>query len=487
MRFLSSTASKSSFCGRSRLLAHTLPNRRLLVCAFALCLAVATLSVAGLSTDDAWGDVRRTDVIAGASIEERGITAADCPSIDASYSCVVDDQGTVYYERDSLTPAHIASITKVMTAMISLDIAQGEDDSVSLDTPITVSAQAASIGESTAQLLAGDSLTVHDALKALMIPSGNDAAEALAEDLGAYLVEGEASADQALAAFVGAMNDKAAELGCTDTVFENPHGLDSDAYAGDLHSTASDLGKIVVCAMENEVFREIVDTGNTTITVTRNGAAMEIPIATTDTMLDVYEGACGIKTGYTETAGSCFAGAANRGDGYVYAIVLNSTSDDQRFTDAEALFDWVYNNRITYWLAQSDETTTMTLDDDEEREVPVVAKVSHTDWTDKTVKATFADPDAAVEVFALSGNVSEEFEFDEVKGRVRTGDVIGQATFYQNDAVVATQDLVAAEDVKAPNIFRAFGIWWKRVFGGSPKQAESVVLNDTPLIYDKQA
>ena len=120
----------------------------------------------------------------------------------------------------------------------------------------------------------------------------------------------------------------------------------------------------------------------------------------------------------------------------------------------------------------------------------VVARVAHEDWPDRTVNVTFADPAASVEVFALNGNVSQDFQFNKVTGNVHVGDVVGQAVFYQHNEEVARVDLVACEDVAAPNIFESFGIWWDRLargFSGQQTVADTTVLNDTPLIYDKQA
>ena len=240
--------------------------------------------------------------------------------------------------------------------------------------------------------------------------------------------------------------------------------------------------------MENETFRAIVAVDEASIPVTRaDGTAATVVLKSTDKLIGVYEGACGIKTGYTEAAGQSFAGACERGGEYLYAIVLHSTSEDQRFEDAEALYNWVYDNRVSYPLAHSDRTVTMTRDG-ESREVPVVAEVALGAWPDKTVPATFADPDAAVEVFAPDGNVSQSFELFDVNGAVKAGDTLGRATFYQANEVVAMQDVVAAADAEAPGVFEGVGIWWDRLWrglAGESTVAESVIINDTPLIFDK--
>ena len=399
-------------------------------------------------------DVRGTDVILGQTVEARGLPAVACPNITASYAVLTDENGAVLFARDADTQSHIASITKVMTAIVALD------SGLPLDTKVTVSPEAAAVGESSANLQAGDTLTLQAALTGLMVPSGN----------------------------VDAMNAKAAELGMEHSLFANPHGLDIDEFDNEMYSTAGDVALMCAYAMENETFRSIVAQQTAQITVAKpDGQAVTLDLVSSDLLLGVYEGACGIKTGYTEAAGNSFAGACNRGSGDLIAVVLGCPSETARFEDAKILFDWVYDNRVSYRLAHSERTVTMTADGRAE-EVPLIAEVPFTAWTDKRVNATFADPKAAVEVFAPEGNVSQELVFDDLNGSVRAGDKVGTATFYQAGQPIATQDLVAAEDAAAPDFFQAIAIWWERLwagFGGTELVAEPVVVNETPLIYDK--
>ena len=326
-------------------------------------------------------------------------------------------------------------------------------------------------------------LSKEDAIKALLTSSGNDAAIAIADTVGAKL-GGEGGAR---AAFVSAMNAKAADLGCANTLFANPHGLDFNQYVGDMHSTARDVATMSAYAMKSQTFRDIVSKDKATITVTRGGVATPLELESTDELIGVYEGACGIKTGFTSLAGECFAGACNRGGLDLYAIVLNSSSEQQRFTDAKTLFDWVYANSVNYPYAHASETATMSWGSST-KEVPVVAEVAHGDWTDKTIKATFSEPDGSLDVFSLKGNVSCTMSFDNVSGNVHEGDKVGSAVFKQHNETIATVDLIACEDVAAPNPLEAAGIWVGRLlshFTGSQTVATSVDLNDTPLINDK--
>ncbi len=433
--------------------------------ALALVLAVALALAPALG----FADVRKADVVLGSTVDARGLSISQCPAIEAEYACVMSSDGTVYFERSADESTQIASITKIMTALVALEQAP-------LDTTITVSARAAQVGESSADLQEGDTMSLETALVALMVPSGNDAAIAIAESI---------SGDEE--SFVELMNQKAAELGCTDTLFENAHGLDSYPYEGNQHSCASDVALMVQAAMQNDTFRNIVCQGDTAITVNRGGSSVSINLESTDWFLYMYEYAIGVKTGYTELAGNSFAGAANKDGFELYAIVLDSTTEDQRFEDARILCEWVYEHEVTYQLANSTESTTMELDG-QTASVPVVAKVSDGAWIDKTIKATFEDPEAAVEVFDLNGNISQTYEFNEISGNVKTGDVLGTATFKQRNEVIATLDIVACEDVDAPGFFDSIGIWWDRLFrnfSGEPQEATTEILNETPLLIDK--
>ena len=445
--------------------------------ALALMLAVA------LCPGTAWADVRSSDVITGATVEMRGLPEDECPSIDAEYACLMAEDGTVLFERKADEQVPIASITKVMTALVALENAP-------LDTRVEVSRYAASVGESTAGLQAGDVMTLDQALSALLVPSGNDAAVAIAESVGGVLLQngaaaggadGSANSDEGtpFAAFVNAMNEKAQQLGMTESVFANPHGLDMGDFSDEMHCSARDVALLCQAAMKNETFRTAVDQATANVAVTRNDSPTTITLQSTDLLLGVYEGACGIKTGYTSAAGPCFAGACQKPDTLLLGIVLDSTSEEQRFDDVVNLYDWYSSHIVSYTLAQSNTTTTTTLNG-ETATVPVVAYAPLAAWIDKTVPVTFADPAAAVDVFAFDGEIEQTFTFDDIEGEVTAGQVVGQAIFYQNGELLAKQDLIACESVPAPDFFEGLGIWFQRFiagFTGTTLEASASVIN----------
>lgn len=443
-------------------------------CALAVVLAFALTLVSPVS---ALADVRLADLVMGESVEERGLSVAQCPSIDAQFAFVMDTDGNVYFERNSNQETQIASITKVMTAIVALEES-------TMDTMVVVSEAAAYIGESTAALREGDAMTMDQALVAMLVSSGNDAALAIAETLG----EKWKTADQTpVQAFAAKMNEKASSLGMENSLFENSHGLDFDEYAGSLHSTAHDVALMCSHAMKIQAFRDIVKQPTARITVTRDGELTELELESTDKMLEEYEGACGIKTGFTQLAGYSFAGACERNGKTLIGVVINSSSEYQRFTDCEILFDWVFSHEKDYHLINSTQTTTITKNG-QELTVPVVASVSHQGWLDKTVLATVEDPDETVHVFDLKGNISQEVVFDKITEDVHVGDKLGTIYFKQHNETVATVKMISCENVNAPNMIEGIVIWFERLwadFSGEKSVADSVLINTTPLLINR--
>ena len=395
-------------------------------------LACAVALVAGIPSV-AGAQVLTTDNICGKAADARGIAAEDLPDIDASNAFVMGKNGTVYYARSADEQVKIASITKVMTAILAVE-------NCKMDEKITVSNAAAAVGNSTAGLLEGDELTVEQALRGLMIPSGNDAAIALAEHVGKKL---DPKTKDAVATFVKAMNEQAKKLGCTGTLFENPHGLDFDEWAGDMHSTAHDVALMMQEAMKDDTIREVMASKDPWIEVTgADGSDHSHSMETHNVLLD-QDGNIGGKTGTTDDAGYCFASAYNRDGDEIYTVVLNSSTTDQRFADTATLASWYYDHKVTVDIANTQKKTA--------NGNPLMARVSQTDWTDKTIDATLADPTAQVTVFSLAGEVTEKVSYDDLSGTVHVGDKVGSVTLKQDGTKIAVMDLVADEEGTGPN------------------------------------
>lgn len=408
----------TSFAKRSAQLAAGI------ACALALAAGVPSIANAQVLT---------TDIVCGKTADARGITADKLPDIDATNAIVMSKDGSVYYARSADEQVKIASITKVMTAILTVE-------NCKMDEKITVSNAAATVGNSTAGLLEGDELTVEQALRGLMIPSGNDAAIALAEHVGKKI---DPKTKDAVATFVKAMNERAKKLGCTGTLFENPHGLDFDEWAGDMHSTAHDVALMMQEAMKSDTFREIVASDDSWIEVTGADGSDHSHSMDTHNELLGQDGNIGGKTGTTDDAGYCFTSAYDRDGDEVYTVVLNSATNDQRFADTATLANWYYGHKITVAIANTQEKTA--------NGNPLMARVGQTDWTDKTIDATLADPAAQTTVFSLAGKVTEKLSYDDLSGTVHVGDKVGSITLKQDGTKIAVVDLVADEEGSGPN------------------------------------
>lgn len=375
-----------------------------------------------------------TDIVLGTPESERQDPANDRPDISARNAIVVGQDGTVYFERAADDRVKIASITKIMTAIVAIE-------NSSLEDTVTVDHAAATVGQSSANLREGDVLTMEEALRALLIPSGNDAAMAIAATVGAKL---DPASTDFVGTFVQTMNDKAAELGMTNTKFTNPHGLDFDGWEGDMYSTARDVATMLAYAMQNETFRQVDGSDNDVITVNgADGTERSITMTRYNTLLGT-EGNIGGKTGSTYEALDCFAGAWSRDlGGELYTVVLGCEGVDVRLQESLTLANWYYNHTVAYPLITTDETTA--------DGTPLVAAVPHADWTDKTVDITVVDPSQTVTVFSLAGDIEQDLEFDTLSGDVEDGQGAGTLTLSQDGAEIASCELVTAESVDAPD------------------------------------
>lgn len=228
------------------------------------------------------------------------------------------DSGTVLYEKNADEQRSIASITKVMTLLLTFEAL--ENGRIARDEYVPVSEHAYSMGGSQIWLEPGEKMTLDDMLKAICISSANDAAVAVAEYVGG-----------SEAAFVAAMNEKAAALGMTNTHFENACGLDAPGHL----SSARD-----VAIMSREMLlhhAEVADYCTIWTDTLRGG---ETQLVNTNKLLQRYNGITGLKTGTTGQAGVCISASAERDGLRLIAVVLGAASGEERFEAATALLDY---------------------------------------------------------------------------------------------------------------------------------------------------
>lgn len=269
----------------------------------------------------------------------------DGPPLVSAKAWAIGDgaTGELLWSENEQTSRPMASTTKIMTAWIVLELAR-DDESV-LKEVVTVSEQAAKTGGSSAKLNAGEKLAAADLLYGLMLPSGNDAAVALGEHFGRRFADEKAepaedlTAEQSLALFVEEMNRRAKELGMVQTKYLDPHGNSAN------RSSAGDLLRLVWASMQNEMFRQYVQTRRHRCTIaTPDGEERAAAWKNTNQLLGI-EGFDGVKTGTTGGAGACLVSSGHRGDDHLLVVVLGSTSKDGRYVDSRNLYRWAWTQR----------------------------------------------------------------------------------------------------------------------------------------------
>lgn len=258
-------------------------------------------------------------------------SAAYAVSVNAESAILVEvSTGRIIYEKNSTKQMFPASTTKMMTAILVIENCNLQDTVTISETAL----QNIPSGYVTCDISAGEEIAVNDLLYALMLPSANDAAFALAEHVAGTVD-----------AFADMMNNKAREIGCKDTHFVNPNGIhDSKQY-----TTAYDLYLIAKYCMQNETFRNIVSTKEYTLPATNKHAEADRSFVTTNDLIkpektNYYKTATGIKTGHTSMAGYCLVSESSREGLDFISVVLNSETDNKRFQDTVTLFDYGYDN-----------------------------------------------------------------------------------------------------------------------------------------------
>lgn len=345
-------------------------------------------------------------------------TADSALSLTAPSAVLMEaSTGRVLFEKNSHEVRPCASITKVMTLCLTFDAI--EAGQLSLTDTLSASAHAASMGGSDIWLKEGETMTVNDLLKATVIMSANDAAVVLAENV--------AGSEEA---FVRKMNEKAAELGMTDTVFKNCNGLDEDGHVTSAHDVA-------LMSRELITHPKIFDYTLTWIDYVRNG---ETQLVNTNKLIRSYNGITGLKTGTTSQAGSCITATAERDSLSLISVVLGADSTDHRFQDAAAMLDYGFAG----WAVTVPET-------------PVVENVPVKGGMEETVPATVGEMPKLLTEAGERSTVEEKITLkEELTAPVQEGDVIGEISYTAGGKELAKVNITAAASVEQVTFSTAF-------------------------------
>ena len=320
-------------------------------------------------------------------------------------------------EHEKLEPA---SVTKIMTLLLTMDAI--DSGALAYDDVVTVSANAAGMGGSQVFLAEGEQITVEELLKCVCVSSGNDAAVALAEKV-AGVTE----------LFVEQMNNRARGLGMDDTHFVNPTGLTAEGHVTSAHDIA---------LMSRELLTKHPDIRNFTTIWTDSIRGGTFDLANTNKLIRRYDGATGLKTGYTASAGYCISATAEREGMELIAVVMKGETADKRNADAKALLNYGFSAYALVSAAPEEPLPAL----------PVT--MGETDSVSLTLP-----PDALTAVVEKGQAAALERRIDlpeSLPAPVRQGQQVGTLTLCSGDTELVTVPILAAEDAAERSWGRMF-------------------------------
>lgn len=319
----------------------------------------------------------------------------------AAYTVINGDNGELIESSNGDTRLPMASTTKIMTALLLCE--HGD-----FDREITVSADMLKVEGSSMGLLAGDKVTLHDLLYGMMLASGNDAANVTAITIGG-----------SVGGFVEMMNKRAEEMGLKDTHFVTPSGLDADGH----YTTAKELAIIAMNAMKNEEFAKAASSASAVLNY--GNPPYRRSLSNHNRLLKYFDGAVGVKTGFTKKSGRCLVSAARRDGKLVIAVTLNDPND---WKDHEQLLESGLNA-----IHQTDYKY------DGELRVPVIngksneLKIELEPYTVNTVSDSEINGQIKLPKF--------------IYAPVKSGDVIGEIEYFSGDTAVGKSDIISDCDI----------------------------------------
>ncbi len=389
---------------------------RLGVVAAAVMLAMLMMTVPVFAGGDTGGDV-------GGDIQTSGpVTSVDKlkDSVKAKSVILIERSGgKVLYEKNPDEPLAPASITKVMTMLL---VMEGIDSGkITLEDEVTASEHACSMGGSQIWLEPGETMSVHELLMATAVASANDAAVALAE----YLAGSED-------AFVVMMNERARELGMSNTNFMNASGLDEEGH----FSSARDISTMAAQLLSHKKITEYTTIWMETL---RNG---ETQLVNTNKLIRFYKGATGLKTGSTDEAGKCLAASAERDGMGIVAVVLGAENRDDQFGTAKVLLDYGFANYTIAAVPSIDAE---------------LAPIKIAGGVKESIGVKYKAPEGLVIKKGAEKELVQEIEIaQKLKAPVEEGAQVGKVTIKAGEEVLGEYELYAAESVGKMSFFRAF-------------------------------
>lgn len=357
--------------------------------------------------------------------------ATDSIDLGAPSAILIEKKtGTVLYEKNADEILAPASVTKVMTMLLIVE--EIDAGTLHLEDTIITSANAASMGGSQVFLEEGEQMTLHEMLKSIVVSSANDACVAVAEH-----ISGTESA------FVAKMNAKAAQLGATNTHFINCTGLPVDSQEN--QTTARDIAIMSQALISHDMIKEYTTIWMDTV---RNG---EFGLSNTNKLIRFYDGATGLKTGFTQTAGYCLSATAER-DGVEYiAVVLHCETSDIRFESTKILLSYAFAN-YTVVDVQPDEILP-----------PIAVELGTSDY----VQPILGESAQLLLPKNIAASITKTVEIEaRLDAPVTEGQQVGTLTVNSADGEIAKIPIVAGDSVAKLSWIQVYGKFMQIIFTG---------------------
>lgn len=349
------------------------------------------------------------------------LVKAEDLTLNALSAILIDSSsGEVLYEKNADEKLAPASMTKIMTMLLIMEAI--DNGNITFDDEVTITKEAASMGGSQVFLKEGEVYKVSELLKGIAVASGNDAAVAMAERIGGS-VEG----------FVNMMNEKAKALNLSNTNFVNPHGLDVENH----YSSARDMAIMAKELLKHEKILEYSSIYEEYLTKNDGSKTW---LVNTNKLIKFYNGADGLKTGFTKSAGYCLTATAKKNDLRLISVVMKEDSTNARTEDTVKMLNYGFNTYKLNVIKDSNE---------------ILGRIKVVGGKKDYAEIVLKNP--ATKLLKISEQ-SQDYTFniliDEIKAPIKKGDVIGTAQILDTDGNVVTNvDLTVKEDILKANFW----------------------------------
>lgn len=331
--------------------------------------------------------------------------------------------GKIIYENNSHEKLAPASMTKIMSMLLIMEAI--DNNKLSFEDDVLISQNAADMGGSQVFLEAGETYKVKDLLKGIAIASGNDAVVAMAEKVGGTVEN-----------FVKMMNDKAVELGLKDTVFKNPHGLDTEGH----YSSAYDMAMMAKELLKHEKILEYTSIYEDYLKKPDGSSTW---LVNTNRLVRFYDGVDGLKTGFTSSAKYCVTTTAKKSNMRLLSVVMGVETSDLRSKDTTNLLNYGFNTyKLEMIMKKSKVLGNVKIEKGKIDNVDLVLT------SDATLLKKINDKDTDYFV---------NLKVDKIKAPVKTGDVVGKVEIMDNDGkLIMEKDVTVVKNIEKANYFDYF-------------------------------